>query len=111
MAARKKRKSDIELKNDLLKEIEKLKQQAIEIDNKRADKIGQLAKDAKITDLDDTTIKKEFEAIYTKYQNQTSPEHNVNKQVKKSGQGSGEPAQNSQESAPSNEQSQPAQNF
>ena len=88
MATRKKRKSDIELKNDLLAQIEKLKQQAIELDNKRAEKIGQLAKDAKITDLDDDILKNEFKAVYAKYQSQTEPEKHLDNKVKKSGQDS-----------------------
>lgn len=111
MAARKKRKSDIELKNDLLEQIEKLKQQALEIDNKRADKIGQLAKEAKITDLDDDILKKEFKTIYNKYQNQTNPDQNVQDQVKKSESVSEEPAISSAESEPNNAATQPVQNF
>jgi flagellar biosynthesis/type III secretory pathway M-ring protein FliF/YscJ len=83
MTTKRKRKSDVELKQDILDQIKSLQDKALDIDKKRADRVGALALKFKVTDLSDDILEQEFKAVYTKYQSNINPTQALDAEVKK----------------------------
>ena len=77
------RKNTVKRKQELIDQQQRIEKEIAEIENRRIQEVGQLAKKAGINDLSDEVLKKAFKEIYERYQSKIETLEGVDDRVKK----------------------------